>query len=215
MIKAVIFDMDGVIVDSEIEYIKNVQKILKGHKVEVALEDLYYIGGGSGKYYNENIAKFLGVTPEVATAYHRQFNIDFPTDFRKLLRPEAITLLDYLKAEGFPIALASSGALERIQIKLDQCELHGYFDHIVSGTQFPKTKPDPQIFLHTAELLKVKPEECMVIEDSEMGITGGYNAGMCVVALYDPRFKFNTSKATYVVNNLAEIKQLLTEINKK
>ena len=87
MIKAVIFDMDGVIVDSEIEYIKNVQKILKGHNVEVALEDLYYIGGGSGKYYNENIAKFLGVTPEVATAYHRQFNIDFPTDFRKLLRP--------------------------------------------------------------------------------------------------------------------------------
>ena len=66
MIKAVIFDMDGVIMDSEIQYIKNVQKILKGHGVDVKLEDLYYIGGGPSKYYNENIAKFLNVSPEIA-----------------------------------------------------------------------------------------------------------------------------------------------------
>ena len=62
MIKAVIFDMDGVIVDSEIEYIHNVKKLLKGHGVDVALEDLYYIGGGPATYYQENIAKFITYT---------------------------------------------------------------------------------------------------------------------------------------------------------
>ena len=209
MIKAVIFDMDGVIMDSEIQYIKNVQKILKGHGVDVKLEDLYYIGGGPSKYYNENIAKFLNVSPEIAAAYHTQFNIDFPTDFTKLLRPEAVELLEYLKDLGYPMAVASSGRLIRTMNKLDQCNLHKYFDVVISGEQFKETKPHPEIFLHTAKQLNVDPEDCMVIEDSTMGITAGYNAGMCVVALSDPRFNFDTSLATHVVDNLLEVKQLI------
>ena len=209
MIESIIFDMDGVIVDSEIQYIKNVQKILRGHGVDAKLEDLYYIGGGPTKYYNENIAKFLNVSPEIAAAYHSQYNIDFPTDFTKLLRPEAVELLDFLYDLKYPMAIASSGRLTRIMNKLDQCNLHKYFDVIVSGEQFKETKPNPEIFLYTAKQLNVDPSNCMVIEDSTMGITAGYNAGMCVVALRDSRFNFDTSLATYVVDNLLEVKELI------
>lgn len=211
MIKAIIFDMDGVIIDSEIQYVKNVQTLLKGHGVEIPIEDLYYLGGGPNKYYNENIAKLLNVPLEVATAYYKQFNIDHPTDFKSLLRPEAIELLDYLKAKGYPLALASSGTMERIKMKFDQCQLDGYFDVVVSGTQFTKTKPDPEIFLHTAKLLEIDPQECMVIEDSNMGITAGHSANMCVVALYDPRFKFDTSLATHVITSLDQVKDILVK----
>lgn len=211
MIKAVIFDMDGVILDSEIQYVKNVQKLLKGHGLEVKLEDLYFLGGGPSKYYNENIAKLLNIPLEIATAYYNQFNIDFPTDFAMLLRPEAVELLDYLKDLGYPMAVASSGRLIRTMSKLDQCNLHKYFDVLISGEQFKETKPHPEIFLHTAEKLNVDPEDCMVIEDSTMGITAGYNAGMCVVALRDSRFNFDTSLATHVVDNLLEVKQLITK----
>ncbi|MPM66539.1 Beta-phosphoglucomutase [bioreactor metagenome] len=213
MIKAVIFDMDGVIIDSEIEYIKNVRTLLHGHGVDVPLEELYYIGGGSGKFYHENIAKYLQVSVATAEAYYKQFNIDFPTDFKKLLRPEAVQLIRELKADGFKLGLASSGTLERIKTKFDQCQLHDCFDTVVSGTQFKQTKPHPEIFLYTAQQLMVAPNECLVIEDSEMGINGGANAGMFVVALADPRFKFNTKRASKVVRNLREVSALIKELN--
>ena len=214
MIKAVIFDMDGVIVDSEIEYIHNVKKLLKGHGVDVALEDLYYIGGGPATYYQENIAKFLNVPIETAVAYYKQFNIDFPTDFKAILRPEAVELMQYLKAHAFKLGIASSGTMKRIELKLDMCNIRSYFDEVVSGTSFAKTKPDPEVFLHTAKKLGVKPEECLVIEDSQMGIDGGHNAGMYVVALYDSRFKFNTVNASRVIDNLSEVKAIIEKINK-
>lgn len=214
MIKAVIFDMDGVIVDSEIEYIRNVRKILKEHGVTVALDDLYYIGGGPFTYYCENIAKFLNVSVELAGEYYKQFIIDNPTDFKAILRPEAVELMKYLKAQGFKIGLASSGTIKRIDLKLDICGIRGYFDEVVSGQIFAKTKPNPEIFLYTAEKLGVSPQECLVIEDSQMGIDGGHNAGMFVVALYDARFKFNTSNASQVVSNLCEVKGIIEKINK-
>ena len=80
-----------------------------------------------------------------------------------------------------------------------------WFDLVVSGRQFKRSKPDPEIYHYTANTLKVSEAECFVIEDSEVGIEAGKAAGMTVAALRDDRFGFDQGKADYLMESLIEI----------
>lgn len=103
--------------------------------------------------------------------------------------------------------------MENIEEVLLQCDIYDFFSFLVSGEQFEKTKPDPQIYEYTVQQLGLEKEEILVIEDSEYGITSATSAGLTVIALLDPILQFNVSKATYQIKTLKDAINIIERRN--
>ncbi len=211
MFKAVIFDMDGVLIDSEIVYITNIHRYFSAEYPQLTLEDLYPSVGMNATEDKPFFASLLGrdpTDPAFLEELHQAYvsaNIYYPD----ILRPQVPGLLKSLKDKGLQVALASSSSPQNIDRVLTQCNIKSCFDHIISGYQFKRSKPDPEIYLYTMAQLGRKPEECLIVEDSTYGIEAGAAAGVAVAALRDDRFPFDQSKAKYHIDTLDEILALV------
>ena len=159
MNRAFIFDMDGVIFDSERLYI------------ECSLEASAELGLPQEGVI-ELCHRCIGVTPEYNAG-------------RMDVKPGAEELLKFLKQQGYPLAIASSTPTEIVRQELSAAGLLDYFDRIVGGDQVSRSKPNPDIFLRAAELLRTEPSRCIVIEDSFNGIRAAKAAGMTAVMVPD------------------------------
>lgn len=176
---AVIFDCDGVVVDSEGPTLEMLRDDLARHGLDLTIADLEagYIGGTVETCGIK--ARAAGATlPEgwVADFYDRMYAMlraDTP------LIPGILTVLDALDAAGIPYAMGSNGTPEKMQITLGQ---HGLVDrfrgHLYSGQALGRPKPAPDLFLHAAAQLGIAPTDCIVIEDSAAGARAARAAGM-------------------------------------
>lgn len=212
MKKAVIFDMDGVIIDSEMTYLEFQVTYARTKNPDVRIEDLYPMVGRTAKdaWMVMERAVHNGQTwEEIRNEYREHWNVYDTVDYRKIFRPEMTGVLKQLKKDGYKLAVASSTGLPLVERVLSENEIRTYFDIVVSGSMFKKSKPDPEIYLYTADQLGVEPEECFVLEDSTVGITAAYRAGMTVAALIDNRFGFDRSLADYEVEKIGDILELL------
>lgn len=219
MIKAVIFDMDGVMIDSEMEYLKYIYEFVKEKKPSIKIEELYGIVGTTKKDCWEVVAKVLGngeTWEELRKQYKGRWKDVYKwIDYRTIFRPVILEILDELKEEGYRLAVASSTNLDQVRKILEMNHVAERLELMVSGEMFKRSKPDPEIYLYTAKTLGVKPQECLVIEDSTVGITAGHDAGARVAALLDLRFGFDRSLADFELKTLEEIPLLLKKINTK
>ena len=217
MIKAVIFDMDGVIIDSEPVYLKRIMTYLESENHLFVDRELMKIVGTSDADSMKLLGRIIGDEFEEDTfkiKYEEKFREDV-IDYKKIVFPEIPLLLRDLRAKGYKLALASSSSPDNINHVLESSNLKEYFSVILSGHQFNESKPHPEIYLKAAELLKVKPEECMVLEDSYYGIESAKAAGMdTVVARQDTRFNIDQEKADYIFSDLRNIKWILHEDRK-
>lgn len=205
--KAAIFDMDGVIVDSEIVYNDYLLEFAQAKNPAVTMDMINPMVGRSRKdswTIMENAVQ-NGQTWEELLADFRVLDIYSKVDYKKIFRQDALTVVKELKKRGYKIALASSTGPKLIARIVEETGMRPWFDLIVSGGQFKQSKPNPEIYHYTAKTLGVKEEECFVIEDSTVGIEAGKAAGMTVAALRDDRFGFDQSKADYQMNSLLEI----------
>ena len=215
MIQAVIFDMDGVLIDSEIVYTEHVYKKLSGKYTNLKIEQLYPVVGSSRQRTRELIFQAVGEpfdSPEFNKTYETLYK-DIPVDYPSILRDGVHEILTKLKENGYKLALASSTYMAGIEKVLSSCKLENYFDSIISGGMFKETKPNPEIYLYTAKQLDVQLENCLVIEDSTYGVTSAHRAGMAVAALRDERFNFDQSLADYSIGSLWEIFAVLDKLN--
>lgn len=213
MIKAVIFDMDGVIIDSEPVYYKRMMEFLESREHLFDDRELKKVVGSSSKDTLRMIGEIIRqeIIEEEFTKEYEDFFQDRPIDYKEILYPEIRLLLRDLRAKGYRLALASSSSPDNISHVLNECELEEYFTVVLSGHDFKDSKPHPEIYLETAKQLNVKPEECMALEDSSYGIESAKSAGMTVVAREDDRFGFDQSKADYIFTDLRNIKNILRE----
>lgn len=212
MLQAVIFDMDGVIIDSEPEYLNYDLAFARTKNPDVRLEDLYGMVGASRQDAWEIMAKAIhnGQSwDELRNEYRAACDVFSQVDYTKIYRPEITGLLQFIKSKGLKLALASSTHLELVLHVLEVNHIRGYFETVISGTQFKRSKPDPEIYLHTAARLGVPEAECLAVEDSTFGITAAHRAGMKVAALIDRRFNFDLSLSDYRLNHLNEIRELI------
>lgn len=207
MIKAVIFDMDGVIIDSEGVYLEYQLEFAKKKNPDVKLEDLYPMVGATKQECWEVVERVVsnGQTWEELRTEFRQRDIYSEIDYRSIYRLEVTDTLKQLKEAGFRLALASSTHLELVERVLKENGIREYFEAVVSGEQFKKSKPDPEIYLYTAGQLKLKPEECLAVEDSTIGITAAHRAGLKIAAVIDTRYGFDQSLADYKLNQVKEV----------
>jgi len=217
MIKAVIFDMDGVLIDSEIIYLDHMYEKLKIKYPQINREALFAVVGSTTKRTMEIISDVIGedVNSHMFQELYAELWVDCRPDYPSILRKEVPDILKELHRRGYQVALASSASRAGIDDVLTSCGLKSDFDYIVSGEEFKESKPNPEIYLHTADTLKREPKECLVVEDSTYGIMAGHGAGMTVASVIDDRFSFDRSLADYSINGLWEILDVLEELNER
>ena len=213
MIQAVIFDMDGVLIDSEGVYLNYQLAFARTKNPAVTMEQLYPMVGATKKAYWEVVERAVnnGQTWEELRSEFRKKDIYEEIDYRKLYRKEATEVLNTLKEEGYKLALASSTHLELVERVLVENGIRDLFETVVSGNQFKKSKPDPEIYLHTASGLGVKPEECLAVEDSTIGITAAHRAGMKIAAIIDERYGFDQSLADYRLPGVKDVLEVVKQ----
>jgi HAD superfamily hydrolase (TIGR01509 family) len=209
MIKAVVFDMDGLIVETESVESRALEKVLKeyGKKPMPHPNGLIHVVGYAGqKSWDDFISKYnLPDSVEVIRAKKRQF-------FNEIIEAELapmpgfMKLINELESHKLAIALASNrheGTLHRM---LEILKAKHFFQLIVGPSEKRRHKPHPDIYLYTAAELGVKPDECVVLEDSEPGVVSGKAAGMKVIAVPN-KFteKQDLSKADIIVESLDKV----------
>lgn len=210
-IKAVIFDMDGVLIDSEIVYLTYQYEVLHQKYPWVTFESLFpMVGMGSGEdiaFLAEILRKDINdpdFQEEIRDLFHN-CTVDYPS----ILRPQVKPMLSTLKQNGYMVALASSSSTQTINTVLSECDIRHFFDVVVSGDQFVRSKPDPEIYQYTMKALQRQPKDCLIVEDSTYGVQAGHAAGAIVAALEDKRFPFDQRLAQYHIHTLDDVVKLL------
>ena len=219
-LRAVIFDLDGVLADSEPWWNKIDAKLLAEYGAD---------------YHGEYHREVLGVSYRLAVEFYKtKFGISVPTEElvkrrgeiateffanRVGLFPNAKRVLEELRKIRPPgsdmklrLALATSSVSTSARPFLDRHHLTRFFDVVVTGDEIERGKPEPDIYLSTAEKLGLRPNECLVVEDSLSGIAAAKAAKMRVAAIPDRRFvdpREYEKKADFLLNDLADIPALV------
>lgn len=212
--KAVIFDMDGVLIDSEPVYLNMFRQFLEENNCIINQKALYAIAGASSRQTWEFIAQmwYEKIDPEELHQIFRKKYPDFQIPYREVIYPGIRELLDWLKGKGIILALASSSSGQSIQRMMDETGLDGYFSCVVSGKMFRESKPNPEIYLHTLSSLGMPARECVAVEDSTYGIQAAKAAGLQVVAVKDERFSYDQSEADWQIESTKELKEIFDDL---
>lgn len=211
----VIFDMDGVIIDSEVIYIDFFKKVLQDFDVEISEEDLFSLAGLSQQKTDEFLKSKLHRKPEEVYGLMKKYIDDDKINYSSIVMDGFYPLLKELKRKNLKIALASSSPKKTINNVLEELEIKDEFNAVISGEDFKESKPNPEIYIKTCEILGVRPKDAIAIEDSDYGIDSAKNAGLTVIARRENRFNFKQDKADFIVDNLQDIKLILEKFEKE
>lgn len=187
MKKAVIFDLDGLLIDSETIAYKIDSELVGSHGHEFPLAE--YIAHYSGKTVKDNAAHLVEVyglpyTPEEALKWIIARDNEYIRQGVPL-KKGARELLEFLRTKGIKILLATSSVRDRAVGILTQNGIDGFFDDMLFGDEIRNGKPAPDIYLKAVERAGVTAEECLVLEDSEAGIRSAHSAGIDVICVPD------------------------------
>ncbi|MEX2784110.1 HAD family hydrolase [Streptococcus sp. H49] len=215
MIKAVIFDMDGVLFDTESFYFKRRKKFLAEKGISIDhLEARDFVGGRLDQIWN----RILG---DLSSDYdtknlERQYILykeEHRAPYEQLIFPDTKQVIEKLKQSGIRLALASNSEYGDIFFALDSVGLKNSFDPILSGSDFTESKPDPAIYNKACDLLGFDKKEIVVVEDSLKGIAAGKAAGLRVFAIRDHLFDLDQSQADFLVDCLSQVQKYIAEEN--
>jgi len=208
--KAVIFDMDGVIVDSEPRHERAFLDVLRqigvGDSHGMRFSD--YIGRADREIWTDFLARHKPKqTLEELLEMKRKRVIEILRRERPVFKglPELVKKL----AGRYRLAVASGSERQVVEEVVSLSGLGRFFEAVVSSADVARGKPAPDIFLRAAELLAISPADCWVIEDSRPGVAAGLAAGMRVIAITNTHPAEELGAATHVVNTYAQIETLL------
>jgi HAD superfamily hydrolase (TIGR01509 family) len=209
MVNTVIFDMDGVIVDTEPVHYYAYHQHFKELEIEVPDEVYGTFTGFSTKNTYQKLKELFSLPHEVDAlilSKREFFNNAFDEKADLELLPGVRNLIEDLYNNGIQLVLASSASRVTIGKIFDRFSLHRYFTHIVSGEEFPQSKPHPAIFIKAAELSGSPVNECIVIEDSTNGIMAARAAGIfCVGYKSENSLLQELSVADMTINHFDEL----------
>lgn len=216
MIKAIIFDMDGLMIDSERVTFGCYQEILKGMNLTMDEE-----------FYKTLLGKPLkGIYQRFYDVYGNDFPIeDMIKDVHALMAKRFETegvpiktglksLLEYLKENNYKTIVATSSNRDRVDTILSQAQITDYFDDSICGDEVTKGKPNPEVFLKSCQKLGVNVDEAIVLEDSEAGIQASYDAGIKVICIPDMKYpeKQYEEKTFKILKDLNDVTEYLKSL---
>jgi len=217
MIKAILFDFDGVLFDTETydnkllrDYLISIHSPIPGERMKLLIcsdktKDIFddVIAGYEDQVDKESFKKGL-----IADISEKRKHLPFAD----LVFEDTERCVKWMKEQGYSIACASSSSLDYVQRGLKEGKVAQYFDLMVSGDDFTRSKPDPDIYLYCADKLQVKPEECLVVEDSPNGIASGKAAGMHVVVRRDHFLGLNQEGGDDYIDTFDELPAILKRL---
>lgn len=213
-IQAVVFDLDGLLIDSEPLQLRAWDAYLRQHGAELSPELLQRMLGLRLVDSAELVARELelpATTAEVAAARDALFLATVPGNVRAM--PGALELIAELRRRGRRLALATSGHRRYVDLALESAGLAGLFDVEVTGEMVALGKPAPDTYLRAAELLQLEPRQCLALEDAPNGVTSAKAAGMWCVAVpgeHTPSARFRSADA--VVSSLRDVPSTVAEL---
>jgi HAD superfamily hydrolase (TIGR01509 family) len=205
MIETVIFDLDGVIIDSEPYHFLVEKQLFKEYGADITDDEhLSFVGTSSNDMWHKikiktdikySIEELVNISERKFLSY-----LDKVKDIKPISGVDEL-ILDLYKSE-FQLIIASSSSRKIINTVLKKFNLSKYFSFIVSGAELIHSKPNPEIFHEACKISSTKPERCLVIEDSENGVKAAKSANMSCVAYRNPNSgNQNLSSADLVIND--------------
>ncbi len=212
MIKGAIFDMDGVLINSEILYQRFWIEALKFFGYNATENHILSLRSLSGKNAEKKLKSFFGEELNYQKVKEKRIELmdNYISKNGVEAKPGGDFILQYLKEKGIKLALATSSPLERAKEHLSLVGLYKYFDEFVCGSMVKNSKPQPDIYLLAAKKLNLPPEECIAVEDSPNGAISGISAGCKTVFIPDltPCPEELKSRIFALCGNLREIKDI-------
>lgn len=183
-IQAVIFDLDGTLVDSEPNYLKADSRLFSEYGIAFNVEmKEKYVGFGCKQMMEAVKEDYqLEASAEELLAKKNQYYLEIARSNTAVF-PQMKVFLDLLQKEGYPMALASGSSPEVIDAVLEVAGLRSYFDVVISSEEVQRCKPAPDVFIEAANRLQVPYENCLVVEDSQYGVEAAWSASMYCVGL--------------------------------
>lgn len=208
MIKGIVFDMDGVLVDTEGFYQRQRESFLRERGIP--FEEGRDFSGWNDQAVWEAIVPGDPALQKALLEEHHKYYQAHPIPFAQLANPQARAVFSTLKSKGLKTAIASSSEKASILNMIEAVGLDGLVDFVISGMECTAFKPDPDIYLRCMTALELRPDEVIVVEDSPVGISAARNAGLQVFALR-PRHGENLdqSAATAILPELRRVLELL------
>lgn len=208
MLKAVLFDMDGVIVDSEPQHARAAIQALQKYNVDISIDYAYqFIGTTTYHMCQKMVEDFsINATPEELLHANEECK-DYLTQAEGYEAiPYIVDLMKDLHEHGIKMIIASSSSGPSIKDVMRFLQIEDIFDGYISGTTVAHPKPAPDIFLAAAKQLGVEPSECIVIEDSYNGVTAATAAGIVSIGFLNPNSgKQDLSRAAILVEGFDEV----------
>lgn len=209
MLKGLLFDMDGVLVNNLEIHRQAFAEFFRFYGVERTFDELNRVFGRG----NDDIMGELMPRDVVERVGIRELGYQKEAIYRRIYapiiepQPGLINFLADAEREGLRSAVGSSGYRVNVDFVLDKCDIARYFSAIVAGDEVTNCKPHPEIYLTAAAKLGLKPSECVVFEDAEAGIEAAHSAGIKVVALattFDREFLAKTD-ADVIVDDFRDV----------
>jgi HAD superfamily hydrolase (TIGR01509 family) len=211
-VEAVVFDLDGVLIDSEHVWDDARQKLARerGRRwTETASRDMMGMSSLEWSRYMHEVIGVPDPPEEISAAVVRQLERIYRDDLP--LFDGAVAAVERMAA-NWPLGLASSSNRELIDLALELSGLERFFRATVSSEEVPRGKPAPDVYLEAARRLEVSPERCAAIEDSENGIRSAKAAGMRVLAIPNPLYPPNDEALAEAGNVLGSLSDLTPEL---
>lgn len=207
--KAFIFDLDGVLIDTEPVFFEHMKGFLESKNFDISnLKFTDVVGTDAQSRFKALSKKIPNFYKDIDTfrSEFKKFKKDYKFDYKTVVFDGVYDILEDLKNKGYKIALASSSYKDTIKKVMDELNFYHYFDFVISGEDLKESKPNPEIYLKTVEELGLIPDECLVVEDSTTGIKAAKSAGLYTVAIKDKKFYIDQSQADICISSISELK---------
>lgn len=212
-IKAVIFDMDGVLVDTEASYQERRRSFMESQGYDVSQINWLDFIGETFETLWDRIEPFVDV--DCATLQERYviYKKAHPLHYESVVTPHVIETIKQLHDEGYTLAVASASSLSDIQRALDVMGVRDCFTSLLSGRDLERTKPYPDIYIQTLEKLGLPATEAIAVEDSPVGIQAARSAGLYTVAYHNPFYQLDQSQSQQQITDMRQLPTILARLS--
>lgn len=211
-----IFDMDGVLINSNAAHLASWKKIAQIDGVNFSDEVFWQTFGMTSEYIVEKYWQKTLNEKEIAEVVDRK-ETAFRESIKQFVKPidGAVDFVHFLSQKGYKLAVGSSAPRVNVDYTLEWLGIQSFFgERVVAGNEVKQGKPAPDIFLTAARKLNASPETCVVIDDSRSGVNAGKNAGMKTIGFFsEGHRKEEYENADFVVKTFDEIKEILRLID--